>query len=270
MKKRASKPRIPDPDAIDANMGAKPANKGQIQPGEKRNPLGRPLGSKNKAKPITNAAVRDIILADNRRQHTVQDANGPVTLSMLNLAYRSLGIRAVKGSVLAARSYLELSRWAERQEAEGTAQVLAASIEYKMRYDEVKKSYARHGKKPPIDAESLILSPKGLIGMRDAATKEDIARWKAAGKKWKTELIELQGKLEGAKSVERKRIEKDVGTTELMIEVLKGALAGDRTLMWALDQAPELEAWATVDTSSEPRKAASRRPWQPGTTKNRA
>ena len=51
-----------------------------------------------------------MILKEASRPITLNDAKGPVTLTMFEMAYRGLGFQAGKGSVRAQRDYVDLKR----------------------------------------------------------------------------------------------------------------------------------------------------------------
>ena len=142
----------------------KPPAEYRVKPGQCLNPTGRPKGAKNKPKPASSGDVRAMILREARRQVTVSDAQGPVTMSMVEMVYRSLGLRAAKGSVRAGREFVSLAREAEREEASERTSVLLAIAEYKLEFERRRRALGKNlrGSSSTRTASSSV--PRALLG----------------------------------------------------------------------------------------------------------
>ena len=215
------------------------SSKQWFKPRQSGNSGGRPPGSKNKPKEVPNTDLRAMILKEASRPITLNDAKGPVTLTMFEMAYRGLGFQAGKGSVRAQRDYVDVALRAARDEAEERASNFLAIGEAMFEFDRVRREHKARGRKPPayvLDPDSFIIGPEGILGFRDAPTEEDKARWERQRAKRQEELSDLQRELEGAKGRKRAGLREEIAFAEQMLEHLENALAGSRRAMWILDQ----------------------------------
>lgn len=84
----------------------RPPKESQFRKGKSGNPAGRPMGAKNKLK-ITGGKIDDILRRELAPTVEVRGVDGPETLSVLEASVRSLGVRAMKGSVRAQEHLIE-------------------------------------------------------------------------------------------------------------------------------------------------------------------
>lgn len=222
----------------------RPPKHSRVVKGQVLNPRGRTVGSKNKPKEASKSDLRAMLLKEAHRQVTINDANGPVTLTMFQMAVRRLELHGGKGSVRALHHFLVLTLQAEREEAEERSRSLIALGEYLLECERQKRRYAALRQKPPahlIDPDSIILGPEGVLGYREAMTDEDKARWEKQQADLQDELRALRTELEGAKGRKRAFLRDEIGLAEGLLEIVTEALAGSRYAMWFLDQVPSLE-----------------------------
>jgi hypothetical protein len=217
----------------------KPPPEHRVKPGQRLNPSGRPKGSKNKPKDVSSNDVRAMVLREARRMVTVSDAQGPTTMPMAEMVYRSLGLRGAKGSVRAGRDFVLFAREAEREEANERTELLVAIGQYKLDYERLRRQYSALGGRPSsylLDPDSMIIGPEGVLGFRDAATKEEKLRWRTARAEWKRELKDCKSQLAGLKGRKRARLQNEIQLIEYSLRIVDKALAGSRQAMWILEQ----------------------------------
>ena len=229
-----------DDDSPPDEVGYKrPPKHSRVVKGQVLNPKGRPVGSKNKPKEESSSKLRAMLLKEARREVTINDAKGPVTLTMFEMAVRKLGLQGGKGSVRALHHFVALTRQAEREEAEERSKMLIDIGEYLVECERQKRDFAARGKKPPahlMDPDGIIFGPEGLLGYRPAMTGEDKNRWEKQRADLQGELKAVRAELEGAKGRQRTRLRDEIGVTEGTLKVFADALAGSRHAMWVLDQ----------------------------------
>lgn len=226
-------------DASPNKVGYKlPPEDSRVRKGQVLNPKGRPKRSKNKPKEIPNTDLRTIVLNEAHRQVQVNDASGPVTVTVLQAVLRAQALSAAKGNARAQRDFIAAACAAAREEASERAETLVAIGEYMLEYE---RRYRARGVKPPsyfLDPDGFIIGPNGFLGFRDAATKDDTARWQKLRAEWQKDLEVLNEQYKSAKSRQRAPLQKDIAVVERCLDVVNNALAGSRNAMWILDQLP--------------------------------
>ena len=217
----------------------KPPTEHRVKPGQCLNPTGRPKGSKNRPKEVSSNNIRAMILREARRSITVNDAQGPVTMPMAEMVYRSLGLQAAKGRVRAGRDFVLLAREAEREEANERTDLFVAIGQYKLDYERLRRQCSGLGGRPPsylLDPDRMIIGPEGVLGFRDAATNKEKVRWRKARAEWKRELKDRKSQLAGLKGSKRARLQNEIQVLGQLLRIVDCALAGSREAMWILDQ----------------------------------
>ncbi len=232
-----------DGDAAPYKVGyGRPPMHSRVVKGQVLNPGGRHTGSKNKPKEASPHETRAIILKSAKRMLRVKEAGEAVTVSMVEAVVRSLEMAALKGNVWAMWRYLGLVRAEEREESAARATVLAAVIEYKLKWDaEFKRRATFRIKGPdpvPHPDDFVIEEATGTVHARGPATEEEIARWKRHREVWTTELNELRAQRDARHCRNEGEIEisAEIESEEEALNVIEAALGGSRKAMLALQR----------------------------------
>ena len=216
----------------------KPPKHSRVVKGQILNPNGRRQGSKNKPKEASNSETRAIILKSAKRTLRVNEAGESVTVPMVEAVVRSLEMAALKGNVWAMWRYLTLVRAAEREESAARGIVLAAVLEYKLKWEaEFKKRKAFGIRAPdpvPHPDDFVIEEATGTVHARGPATKEEIARWKRYGKACRAELKELQTLRDAPECRRKGEISAEIESAKEVLTIIEAALGGSRKAMLAL------------------------------------
>lgn len=205
------------------------------KPGQSGNRGGRPIGAKNRPKESPLEDYRKMILEEGRRQMTVTDASGPLTLTTAQAIRRKQGIVALKGSVRAMRHYLESYDRAEKEEQREREALIQQIGELKVEWHLTVESYRKRGRKPPkplVDPDDMMFDPvTGDLRMRAPAEPEETARWARYRDACEAWLQQVDAQLEGASRRRRKRLQDDRKFVEVCLKVLPAALGGSREAM---------------------------------------
>jgi len=172
------------PSAGDYPVGyAKPPVERRFKPGESGNPLGRPKGSKNRAKvpDLHEERLKSIILEEAYRTITVNDAKGAVSIPMAQAVIRSLAVNAAKGNQRAQRLFSALLASVETANKRLHDEWLETAISYKVEWERELERRTRHN----IDAPEPIPHPDdviidmstGLVRIKGPMTKEEKVVW---------------------------------------------------------------------------------------------
>jgi Family of unknown function (DUF5681) len=160
----------------------KPPVATRFQPGQSGNPLGRSKGSRNSLRPSLNEErLKAIILDEAYRTINVNDASGPITISMAQAVIRSLAVSAAKGDQRAQRLFTQLLAAIERDNKHLHEQWLETAINYKVEWE---RELGRR-KKLGIEAPDPIPHPDhvvidmqtGSVRITGPTTKEEKAVW---------------------------------------------------------------------------------------------
>lgn len=229
-------PRYSD-DAEVAGYG-KPSKSGRIQPGEVRNPGGRPIGSKNRPRDVSDDDLRRIVIAEAARPVNVNDTNGPVTISTARAVVRSANIAAIKGNTRAQKLSTEILFKAQADRKLESEREIATAIEYKNAFEKemgVRKRLGVTGPEllPHGDHIEIDLA-RGCVHIRGPATKHEQASWR----RWEQERDALfdylhwqQDESESSDDFDPERSQREIGRTKASLEIIGYALDGDRDAM---------------------------------------
>ena len=138
------------PRSADYEVGyGKPPKSGQFKKGQSGNPKGRPKGAKNKA-PASLKKMYDLVLKEAYREVTVQDKEGPRSLSIFEAALRSLGVKAAQGNVRASKLLIDLTSKVEAEELRERLEGFDKAVAYKTQKRAEIRAYQARGEKPPM------------------------------------------------------------------------------------------------------------------------
>jgi hypothetical protein len=233
-------------DREDASPGyevgyKRPPKNSRVRKGEVLNPAGRPKGAKNKPKEIAANELRSIILNEARRQVKVNDATGPVTITMFEAAIRSLSVNAAKGNVRATREFIAAARAAEREESADQASLLAGVIEYTLKYEaELKrrKELGIKGPYPVIHPDDFVIEQAtGKFHIRGPATAEETARWQQLRESARADLRALKARRADPNRRNTQKISDQIVMAERALRIIENALDGSRQAMVSLEKA---------------------------------
>lgn len=139
---------------------SRPPETHRLQAGQSGNPSGRPKGATNKpAKRLLK--LQDILLHEAYRTVTVNDRDGPLKLSVVQAAMRSLALKAAQGHVGAQKLFLESLAHVEAENAHQTSQIIQAFYQYKQRVSSIIKQ--RQARGIAIDEDEFIPHPDHII-----------------------------------------------------------------------------------------------------------
>jgi hypothetical protein len=142
-------PTLPRP-ANDDDVGyKKPPKHSQFTKGQSGNPNGRPKGAKNKA-PASLKKMNDLVIKEAYRAVTLQDKDGPISLSIFEAALRALGVKAAQGNVQASKVLINLTSKVEAEELMERLEGFDKAVAYKkQKRAEIRACKAR-GEEPPM------------------------------------------------------------------------------------------------------------------------
>lgn len=138
------------PPSGDYDVGyAKPPKDTRFKPGQSGNPRGRPKGAKNKG-PKSLTKLRDLAIREAYREVTIQDKQGPVSMSVVQAGLRSLFLKAAQGNVPAHRLMLEITSRAEAAELKERLETFDQTVAYKEKKRAELEAYKVRGETPPL------------------------------------------------------------------------------------------------------------------------
>jgi hypothetical protein len=108
----------------------KPPKETQFMKGQSGNPVGRPRGSKNKPRALTNQALNQIILDEAYRDIRVNEETGPVTMPIAKAVARSIAVNAAKGDHRSQKLMTDMVRKTEEQETALRNNIMETMINY--------------------------------------------------------------------------------------------------------------------------------------------
>lgn len=138
------------PRSADYDVGyGKPPKSGQFKKGQSGNPNGRPKGAKNK----TTASLRminNLVIKEANREVILQDKDGPVSISVIQAALRTLGVKAIQGNTQASKVLIAITSKAEAEEFGRREQAVKTATAYKeAKRAEIRAAKGR-GEEPPL------------------------------------------------------------------------------------------------------------------------
>ena len=230
---------IPTREAPPYEVGYKrPPTHTRFKPGQSGNPRGRPRGSKNKPRPITEERLQDIVLEEAYRTIPVRDGDQMVDVPMAQAVMRSIAVNAAKGQARAQTLFTQILTMTEQKKrAEGEA-LLKAAMDYKEYWAHELAYRARTGATGPeplphpdhvhIDRHT------GEVTIKGPVTKEEKAEHEGRIQRLKDEEDELvMWKRELANPPDDARanyctfVEDQIAMSEHIIAMLSKAVAYD-------------------------------------------
>lgn len=132
--------------SYDIGYGKPPVDQ-RFKKGKPGNPKGRPKGSKNRP-PESTRQLRQLIVHEAYRDVTVQEKDGPVSMSVAHAAIRSMAIKAAKGSVMAQKLFLSSLSAVENENAREQEELFAFVSDYKRQKLDYIEECKRCGQEP--------------------------------------------------------------------------------------------------------------------------
>lgn len=159
----------------------RPPAASRFKPGQSGNPRGRPSGSRNSTHPLNEERLKSIILDEAYRTISVNDVNGPITISMAQAVIRSLAVSAAKGSQRAQRLFTQLLAAVERDNKELHDRWLETAIDYKTQWERELERRKRIGIEAPDPVPHpdhvVIDMHTGTVRITGPMTKEEKIVW---------------------------------------------------------------------------------------------
>jgi hypothetical protein len=109
---------------------SRPPKKTRFKKGQSGNPAGRPRGSKNKPKLLSDKDLSKIILDEAYRKIRINEESGPITIPITQAVIRSITVKAAKGDHRSQRLLTDMLTRIERQESTLRLQAMETAITY--------------------------------------------------------------------------------------------------------------------------------------------
>jgi Family of unknown function (DUF5681) len=181
----------------------KPPRHGQFKKGQSGNPRGRPRRLKHTAWEAFSERMKALMLQEAYRLVDIQEGGKKISLPLVQVMIRKMGVLAAQGNARAMRDYMDLLRVIEEEKSALYSGYLKKLFDYKM---DVGEEFQRRKKFNPSEPAPL-------------PHPDDIVDNSATG------TIELCGPMTEEEEVWWNRIE----DSEVAITILQAVLAADPT-----------------------------------------
>jgi hypothetical protein len=108
----------------------KPPKKTRFKKGQSGNPAGRPRGSKNTPKLLSDESLSKIILYEAYREIRINEESGPITVPIAQAVIRSITVKAAKGDHRSQRLLTDMLKKVEERENTRHLQMMEAAVDY--------------------------------------------------------------------------------------------------------------------------------------------
>jgi hypothetical protein len=218
----------------------RPPKHSRVREGQVLNPAGRPKGAKNKPKEFFGSEVRTMVLNEAKRQVQINDATGPLSITMIEAVIRALAVNGAKGNVRAQREFIAVVTAAEREETADQASLLAGVIEYTLAYEaELQRRKELGIKGPdlvPHPDDLVIEQATGKLHIRGPATAQETARWQQLRESARADLRELKAQRDRPNRRNKRKISDQISMVERTLRIVENALDGSREAMVILEK----------------------------------
>lgn len=166
-----------------------PPISGQIRKGERRNPKGRPRGSKNRPKDLAIERLEALLQEEAYRPVTASDGAQSVTIPLAQAVLRSLGVKAAKGDHRSQRLFLETVSVSEARRARARDEDERFLIRYKY---ETEFQMGLASTDPLPHPDHIIIEPDGRVWINGPFDRESKAKWDRLAKKRRALQLECE------------------------------------------------------------------------------
>lgn len=170
----------------------KPPKETQFIKGRSGNPAGRPKGSKNKPKLITDERFKDMVLEEAYREIAINDDTGTMTIPIVQAGLRSMTVKAAKGDYRSLKLMTELIDRTETEKLRRKEFEIGEAMEYLVKADEEVRRRELRGQ----SVSDIIPHPNDIFIDTDKGTVKVIGPMTYTDQKRMIQLFETRQMLE--------------------------------------------------------------------------